>query len=367
MAFWLCKARQCKGFIFSTYFFAPCLPKNHAAAFCDAIQSKILSSTVMTSSGQLGIAGSMNEHSFHDFEAAGRGVLAFLHQRFGFGLWMVTRTEGEDWIVLQSEDHGYGVTPGTVFPWADSFCAEMVKGNGPRIAPDSDLIPAYAAAPIGRQISIKAYIGVPLLDADGELFGTLCAIDPSPQPEAIVKEQGMVELLAALLSTVLQAELKATHETRRSERLELNAETDSLTQLYNRRAWDRLLPMEEERCRRYGHAATVLVIDLDELKRVNDTHGHAAGDALIARAADALRKAAREVDIVARLGGDEFGVIGVECDHAGAEALLGRTRHALADAQVKASVGLATRTPSSGLKGAWEAADRLMYHEKRSR
>ena len=77
----------------------------------------------------------MNDLIFNDFEAAGQRVLAFLHQRFGFGLWMVTRTEGEDWIVLQSEDHGYGVKPGTVFRWADSFCSEMVKGNGPRIAP----------------------------------------------------------------------------------------------------------------------------------------------------------------------------------------------------------------------------------------
>lgn len=309
----------------------------------------------------------MNELVFKDFEVAGQRVLAFLHQRFGFGLWMIARTEGEDWILLQSEDHGYGVKPGTVFRWADSFCSEMVKGNGPRIAPNSDSVPAYAAATIGRQVAIKAYVGVPLVDADGELFGTLCAIDPSPQSEDIVREQGLIELLARLLSTLLQTELKAASEMRRSERLELEAETDSLTQLYNRRAWDRLLFREEDRCRRYGHYAIVLSIDLDELKGVNDTHGHAAGDALIVRAADALRKAAREVDIVARLGGDEFGIIGVECDNNGAETLLSRTRVALADAKVKASVGLAPRIPSHGLKGAWEEADRLMYVEKRKR
>lgn len=309
----------------------------------------------------------MNDLVFKDFEAAGQRVLAFLHQRFGFGLWMIARTEGEDWIVLQSEDHGYGVKPGTVFRWADSFCSEMVKGNGPRIAPNSDSVPAYAAAPIGRQVAIKAYVGVPLVDAGGKLFGTLCAIDPSPQSEDIVKEQGLIELLASLLSTLLQTELKAAREMQRSERLELETETDSLTQLYNRRAWDRLLSTEEDRCRRYGHSAIVLSIDLDKLKWINDTHGHAAGDALIVRAADALRKAVREVDIVARLGGDEFSVIGVECDNNGAEALLSHIRMALADAKVKASVGLAPRIPSHGLKGAWEEADRLMYVEKRTR
>lgn len=68
--------------------------------------------------------------SFHDFETAVRAVLAFLHHRLGFGLWMVTRTEGEDWIVLQTEGHAYDVNPGQVFCWTDSFCSRMVKGMG---------------------------------------------------------------------------------------------------------------------------------------------------------------------------------------------------------------------------------------------
>jgi len=305
--------------------------------------------------------------SFHDFESAVRAVLAFLHHRFGFGLWMVTRTEGEDWIVLQTEGHAYDVNPGQVFCWTDSFCSRMVKGDGPRIAPDSDAIPAYAAAPIGQQVPIKAYIGVPLMNADGTLFGTLCAIDPFRQPGTLLKEQDLLELCASLLSTVLELELRVDQETRRSEHLEMEAQSDALTQLLNRRAWDQLLLKEEERCRRYGSPASVMIIDLDKLKAVNDTFGHAAGDGLIRRVAETLRKAAREVDIVARLGGDEFGIISVECNQAGAEALLARTREALAEQQIEASVGIAVRVPESGLMGAWEVADQLMYQEKRSR
>lgn len=304
---------------------------------------------------------------FTDFESAGRAALALLHRRLGFDLWMVTRTEGDDWIVLQSEDHGYGVEPGTVFRWADSFCSEMVKGNGPRIAPRSEDVPAYAAAPIGRQVQIRAYVGLPLVRADGSLFGTLCAIHPSPQPESIVEEQELVELIGAMLSTILQAELGAAEEARRSEKLQAEALTDELTRLYNRRGWDRLLASEEERCRRYGHPAAVLIVDLDELKLVNDAQGHAAGDALIVRAGSALREVARSLDIVARLGGDEFGILSAECDRAGAEALLKRVRTALTEANVKASMGLAMREPSVGLEGACASADKLMYEEKRSR
>ena len=300
----------------------------------------------------------------HDFEAASRAVLAFLRQRLGLSLWMVTRTEGEDWIVLQSEDHGYGVAPGTVFRWADSFCSEMVLGHGPRIAPDVRQVPAYRDAPIGQQIPIQAYAGVPLTLADGSLFGTLCGIDPAPQPASLAQEQGLIELLGALLSALLQAELRLGLEARRSERLAQEANTDAQTELANRRAWDEHLAREEERCRRYGHPAAVLVIDLDGLKQVNDSAGHAAGDALIVQAARALRKAARESDIVARLGGDEFGILAVECDATGAQALLARTRQLLAEHLVRASVGLACRTPGSGLLGAWKSADQQMYSAK---
>lgn len=302
-----------------------------------------------------------------DFESAGRAVISFLHRRLGFGLWMVTRTQGDDWIVLQTEDHGYNVAPGTVFRWADSFCSEMVKGNGPRISPDSDLVPAYAAAPIGRQVAIGAYVGVPLSDADGSLFGTLCAIDPNPQPKRIEEEQELIELLAGLLSTVLQSDLRASDAMRSAERLEVEAQTDSMTGLLNRGAWDKVLAKEEERCRRYGHSAAVLMIDLDGLKRVNDTLGHEAGDELIVRAAAALRAAGRDVDVVARLGGDEFGVLAVECDHAGAEVIAQRVREGLENAKVPASIGKAIRGHGTGLTEAVRLADQLMYLEKRRR
>lgn len=301
-----------------------------------------------------------------DFETASRAVLAFLHKRLGFDLWMVTRTEGDDWIVLQSEDHGYGVREGQVFRWADSFCSEMVKGNGPRIAPRSDDIPAYAAAPIGRQVKIEAYVGFPLSREDGSLFGTLCAIHPTPQPESIQREQELVELLGALLSTILQAELEMSAQIRRAEQLQTEALTDELTQLYNRRGWERLLTSEQDRCRRYGHPAACLVVDLDDLKTVNDRHGHAAGDALIVRASSALRQAARAHDVVARLGGDEFGILSIECDLAGGQALLERVQTLLAEMEVEASVGMAMYNPETGLYGAWKEADRSMYDDKRS-
>jgi diguanylate cyclase len=307
----------------------------------------------------------MNDLLPQDFELAGRAVLAFLRDRFGFDLWMLTRAEGDDWIVLQAEDLSYGVQSGKVFRWADSFCAEMVKGNGPRVAPNSELVPAYRAAQIAQQFPIKAYIGMPLQNADGSLFGTLCAINPTPQPESIRGEQALLELLAGLLSQILQADLKAAAAVRRTQYLEAAAHNDALTSVYNRRAWDELLAREEDRCKRYGHPAAIISIDLDELKNINDTHGHAAGDALPQKTSNALRKAVWDVDVVARLGGDEFGIIAVECNSTGLAVLVGRIRQYFADDDIKASVGACAREHGSGLTRAWETADRLMYEEKK--
>jgi len=307
----------------------------------------------------------MHELYGNDFEKTASEVLSFLHRRLGFDLWMVTRTEGDDWIVLQSEDQGYGVKAGQVFRWVDSFCSEMVKGHGPRFAPSSKMVPAYAAAPIGQQIPIGAYIGVPLLLDDGSLFGTLCAIDPEPQPQSIVEEQDMVELMGSLLIRVLQMELKSDELVRRAERFEAQALTDAMTGLYNRSGWDQLMAKEEGRCRRHGSSCAVIMVDLDELKRVNDAQGHTAGDELIVRTAKALHQAARAEDVVARLGGDEFGIIGVNCDRAGGEALRLRVLMIFDQEGIKASVGLAIRDPSSGISQALVNADQKMYENKR--
>ena len=78
----------------------------------------------------------MNSAEFKNFEEAGQAVLKFLYQKFGFNLWMITRTEGDDWIVLQSEDNGYNVQPGQVFRWADSFVLIWYKAKPPELLPD---------------------------------------------------------------------------------------------------------------------------------------------------------------------------------------------------------------------------------------
>ena len=307
----------------------------------------------------------MNSAEFKNFEEAGQAVLKFLYQKFGFNLWMITRTEGDDWIVLQSEDNGYNVQPGQVFRWADSFCSHMVQGKAPRIAPRSEDIPLYVNAPIAKQVEIKAYIGQPLTKEDGSLFGTLCAIDPKPQSDAITKEAGLIDLLGQMLSYILQGELREVEQIRQRERFKEEALNDSLTGLFNRRAWDNLIGLEEERCKRYGHPTAILMIDLNNLKTVNDSLGHTAGDELIQKAAMALKGCVRSNDIVARLGGDEFAILSIENNQINAENLVNRVLQVFAEANISAAIGLAMRNPLNGLLKALQEADEKMYAHKK--
>lgn len=305
--------------------------------------------------------------TFDDFEAASRATLAYLHQRLGFDLWMMTRVEGSDCLVLQAENHGYDVEEGTVFRWGDSFCSQMILGHGPRVVPHAQNIPLFAASPIAQQIQIGAYISVPLASTDGSLFGTLCAIDPSPQDESIRDELPLIEFLTRLLGTVLFADLKAAKQARLLERSQQAARTDVLTGLLNRHGWEQSVAIEEARAKRYGSPACVLIVDLDGLKQVNDTKGHVHGDALIRSASNSIRSVLRENDIVARIGGDEFAILGIECDAEGCEAIFKNVTNALLSNGISASVGKALRDHRLGLFEAIAAADRAMYVAKAKR
>jgi diguanylate cyclase (GGDEF)-like protein len=302
--------------------------------------------------------------AYKDFATAGSALLRHLHQRLGFRLWMITRTEGNDWIVLDAVDEGYGIRPGDVYRWSDSLCSRMVTGQGPMIAPRAVEIPAYLEAGLSTRLEIGAYVGMPLLRQDGRLFGTLCAMDPSSMPATIEEEQPWLELSARLLSTLLEQDLKAHAERRRAEQAEAESWKDAPTGLKNRRAWDHLMSLEEARCRRYGHTACVIAVDLGGEPQAKDAPHPARKHDALRKAAVALRLAVRQHDVLARVGDHAFGILAVECDAGAGHALMTRLRHNLAEAGIQAACGLALRNPVFGLYAAWEEADAAMREVK---
>jgi diguanylate cyclase (GGDEF)-like protein len=129
-------------------------------------------------------------------------------------------------------------------------------------------------------------------------------------------------------------------------RLEHQAQTDSLTGLFNHRSFhERLLTALQDASRTHSPVA-VLMLDIDDFKRVNDVHGHGVGDELLCALADAVRACVRPEDVVCRLGGEEFGVIMRSCDGGDAERVALRLVQRLAELDVQGVGGL---TVSVGL------------------
>ena len=161
------------------------------------------------------------------------------------------------------------------------------------------------------------------------------------------------------------------HIRRTQALLEDLAIRDPLTLVYNARAFAERLGQELKRTRRYGRPLSVLYLDLDDFKRVNDSHGHQTGDAVLKLVADAIRRAVRQLDVVGRLGGDEFAVLMPETDGDLADAAAARLAKELRDAfkgtpAVTASVGVVSCTRAeAGVDEVLRQADQAMYQAKR--
>jgi diguanylate cyclase (GGDEF)-like protein len=188
--------------------------------------------------------------------------------------------------------------------------------------------------------------------------------DPVRFAEAV---EQLVEATAAI-----QAEAMEAHVASRSRELESQANTDPLTGLGNLRALQRQLGILLDVRKRYQHPFAVLLMDIDGLKRINDAHGHAAGDRVLMQVGMSLRRSIRSVDTAARIGGDEFCVLLPEQDLKSAAKLAARLATAIeeevaapGDPSVTVSIGVAA-SPEHGddAEALIDTADRAMYRAK---
>lgn len=193
-------------------------------------------------------------------------------------------------------------------------------------------------------------------------------------------EAAAAALLLAALSVATATVVGVLEEVKRSreaELLEANAKLaelsirDPLTQLYNRRHLLERLEAELARLRR-GHALSVVMIDLDHFKQVNDTNGHQQGDAVLSAIAQALVDETRETDVPARYGGDEFVVILPDTDAASAEVVAQRLVDAVRavgerlspNHPVTASIGVALGQPEDDASSLVQRADEHSFRAK---
>ena len=170
------------------------------------------------------------------------------------------------------------------------------------------------------------------------------------------------ELIARVSSAV---RLRALQDELRSRNLELDrmSRTDPLTRLHNRRHVEEQLHQHASASRRHGHPLSVIMLDIDRFKVINDTYGHAAGDAVLREFASRLRSLLREEDVGARWGGEEFLVALPFTDLAGAATIGERLRTAVADEPFPLPDGQTVGVTVSGgyASGGGENPERLVH------
>lgn len=176
--------------------------------------------------------------------------------------------------------------------------------------------------------------------------------------------------LYVTLSTLVAFSLFGYALGRQADALVELSRTDPLTGLSNPRAFEERLEEETARAARYGEPLSLLLVDVDGLKAINDRHGHRAGDLALQAVARALRSGARQSDLAARVGGDEFVLLAPSTPRPAAVALGERIRSLLAGQGIgglTVSLGVATveKDRSSGASVLRETADVALYEAKR--
>ena len=242
-----------------------------------------------------------------------------------------------------------------------SFCGHAILGSEIFIIPDATKDERFSDNPLViEEPNIRFYAGCPLRFTDGSRIGTLCIIDQTPRS----LDYDDLEALKDLASTA-ERELAAIQLATR----------DELTNILNRRGFMILGQHSLNLCMRQQIPATLVYLDLNELKPINDTFGHAEGDRVLKKFSEEIYNECRESDLFARLGGDEFVILFINTSKNSAENAILRLQQSLSESKqesnleydIKFSYGIVgfEHGRHHTIEKFIEDGDALMYEHKR--
>jgi diguanylate cyclase (GGDEF)-like protein len=244
------------------------------------------------------------------------------------GLLTVERTFGEGMSALKGRRYGMG----------EGVAGRAAQRRQPVLLDDAG-ISAFGPTDSSKPVPARSVVAVPLLSR-GRLIGVVAAVDR-------VRAGHFTNHDARLLATLLEPAGVAIDNAlllRKSEELSI---TDDLTKLYNSRFLNSTLRREVERSKRYRTPVSLIFLDLDGFKNVNDQHGHLWGSRTLVEVGKVVARTVREIDVVARFGGDEFTVILPQTGPEGAAIIAERIRQRIEETPFLAAHGLEVRITAS--------------------
>ncbi len=244
---------------------------------------------------------------------------------------------------------------------ATVFCSNTVRAEDAFVVSDTLADPRFSGRPcVVGDVKVRSYAGFPVHASDGARVGTLCIMDERPREfseEHLANLRSFAEMVERELALLTQST------------------SDELTRLMNRRGFVQIAEHMLALCQRNGKPATIIGIDLNKFKAINDTCGHEAGDRVLKRFAALLLKTFRASDVVARLGGDEFCILSSYSDRDTIRTSLARLSDAYEASELAAefpmmswSAGIAEYDPTSkpNLDSLLQQADTRMYAAKQA-
>jgi diguanylate cyclase (GGDEF)-like protein len=210
--------------------------------------------------------------------------------------------------------------------------------------------------------AVHEALGVPLVGRNGKIgWLGVCSRDPDVRfgDDDLRRLEELAERVAP-----------AIENSRRFREARLLADLDSLTGLHNRRYFHETLAREVDRAARYQRRLSLVIVDVDGFKEINDRIGHLAGDAVLAEIADRIRQVVRSADVPCRVGGDEFAVIVPEVEVGQAQQLVRRIQRAVSAqpiaraGRVRVSAGVADLQPNDSPTTLFERGDESLYATK---